>query len=159
MVNLKALKILDKICQPVVLVAITGQYQTGKYYLMNGLAGQKHEEYCPHGDRSHLLGSRDNTGWSHFLRGHHKREPNPSHWKKFLFLTIKFTTSTLYVHKILFFSLVKNKQTKKQNLAPIKYPPHLSSGSHPFSPAQELPFFFLYHLCPNYSVIPSSTTF
>nr|XP_048303099.1 guanylate-binding protein 6-like isoform X2 [Myodes glareolus] len=41
-VNQKALKILDKILQPVVVVAIVGLYRTGKSYLMNRLAGQNH---------------------------------------------------------------------------------------------------------------------
>ncbi|XP_045712197.1 guanylate-binding protein 7-like isoform X2 [Phyllostomus hastatus] len=40
--NPKALEILDKISQPVVVVAIVGLYRTGKSYLMNRLAGQKH---------------------------------------------------------------------------------------------------------------------
>ncbi|XP_036992444.2 guanylate-binding protein 7-like [Artibeus jamaicensis] len=38
-VNPKALEILDKISQPVVVVAIAGPHQTGKSYLMNRLAG------------------------------------------------------------------------------------------------------------------------
>ncbi|KAM9687371.1 uncharacterized protein ACIGJ3_004830 isoform 5-T8 [Trichechus inunguis] len=42
MVNPKALKIPDKISQPVVVVAIVGPYHTGKSYLMNRLAGQNH---------------------------------------------------------------------------------------------------------------------
>ncbi|KAM5256397.1 guanylate-binding protein 3-like [Ctenodactylus gundi] len=41
-VNLEALKILDKISQPVVVVAIVGLFRTGKSYLMNRLAGQNH---------------------------------------------------------------------------------------------------------------------
>ncbi|XP_054448073.1 guanylate-binding protein 7-like [Pteronotus mesoamericanus] len=41
-VNPKALEILDKISQPVVVVAIAGPYRTGKSYLMNRLAGQNH---------------------------------------------------------------------------------------------------------------------
>ncbi|XP_008059928.1 guanylate-binding protein 4-like isoform X3 [Carlito syrichta] len=41
-VNPKALKILDTISQPVVVVAIAGQYRTGKSYLMNRLAGKNH---------------------------------------------------------------------------------------------------------------------
>uniref|UniRef100_A0A8D2HX19 Guanylate-binding protein 4-like n=2 Tax=Urocitellus parryii TaxID=9999 RepID=A0A8D2HX19_UROPR len=41
-VNSEALRILDKICQPVVVVAIVGTYRTGKSYLMNQLAGQNH---------------------------------------------------------------------------------------------------------------------
>ncbi|XP_032970701.1 guanylate-binding protein 6-like isoform X1 [Rhinolophus ferrumequinum] len=41
-VNQKALQILDKISQPVVVVAIVGLYRTGKSYLMNRLAGQNH---------------------------------------------------------------------------------------------------------------------
>ncbi|XP_048670467.1 LOW QUALITY PROTEIN: guanylate-binding protein 6-like [Marmota marmota marmota] len=39
-VNQKALKILRKISQPVVVVAIVGPYRTGKSYLMNHLAGE-----------------------------------------------------------------------------------------------------------------------
>lgn len=39
-VNQKAIEILDKISQPVVVVAIVGLYRTGKSYLMNCLAGQ-----------------------------------------------------------------------------------------------------------------------
>ncbi|MEJ1274292.1 ankyrin repeat and SOCS box-containing 3 [Cricetulus griseus] len=39
-VNQKAIEILDKISQPVVVVAIVGLYRTGKSYLMNRLAGQ-----------------------------------------------------------------------------------------------------------------------
>uniref|UniRef100_A0A8I6A0D0 Guanylate binding protein family member 6 n=2 Tax=Rattus norvegicus TaxID=10116 RepID=A0A8I6A0D0_RAT len=41
-VNQKAIEILDKISQPVVVVAIVGLYRTGKSYLMNCLAGQNH---------------------------------------------------------------------------------------------------------------------
>nr|KAF6382029.1 guanylate binding protein 4 [Pipistrellus kuhlii] len=41
-VNPKALEILDKISQRVVVVAIIGLYRTGKSYLMNRLAGQNH---------------------------------------------------------------------------------------------------------------------
>ncbi|KAF4021607.1 hypothetical protein G4228_012997 [Cervus hanglu yarkandensis] len=41
LVNLKALKILSAIRQPVVVVAIVGPYRTGKSYLMNKLAGKK----------------------------------------------------------------------------------------------------------------------
>nr|XP_034364823.1 guanylate-binding protein 6-like isoform X2 [Arvicanthis niloticus] len=41
-VNRKAIEILDKISQPVVVVAIVGVYRTGKSYLMNCLAGQNH---------------------------------------------------------------------------------------------------------------------
>ncbi|XP_052055423.1 guanylate-binding protein 6-like [Apodemus sylvaticus] len=39
-VNPKAIEILDRISQPVVVVAIVGLYRTGKSYLMNCLAGQ-----------------------------------------------------------------------------------------------------------------------
>ena len=45
-VNQKALQILEKISQPVVVVAIVGLYRTGKSYLMNRLAGQNHGECC-----------------------------------------------------------------------------------------------------------------
>ncbi|XP_052054784.1 guanylate-binding protein 6-like [Apodemus sylvaticus] len=41
-VNPKAIEILDRISQPVVVVAIVGLYRTGKSYLMNCLAGQNH---------------------------------------------------------------------------------------------------------------------
>ncbi|DAA31383.1 TPA: guanylate binding protein 4-like [Bos taurus] len=41
-VNPKALKILDEISQPLVVVAIVGLYRTGKSYLMNRLAEQNH---------------------------------------------------------------------------------------------------------------------
>ncbi|KAM9692861.1 guanylate-binding protein 6-like isoform 2-T4 [Dama dama] len=41
-VNPRALKILEQISQPVVVVAIAGLYRTGKSYLMNRLAGQNH---------------------------------------------------------------------------------------------------------------------
>ncbi|KAM9241776.1 LOW QUALITY PROTEIN: guanylate-binding protein 7-like [Dugong dugon] len=44
-VNSKALKILDKISQPAVVVAIIGLYHAGKSYLMNYLAGQNHS-FC-----------------------------------------------------------------------------------------------------------------
>ncbi|XP_048207685.1 guanylate-binding protein 4-like [Perognathus longimembris pacificus] len=39
-VNLEALRLLEKISQPLVVVAIVGLYRTGKSYLMNRLAGQ-----------------------------------------------------------------------------------------------------------------------
>ena len=57
-VNPEALKILDQISQPLVVVAIAGLYRTGKSYLMNRLAGQNRGEYV----QDHLLGSSDNTG-------------------------------------------------------------------------------------------------
>lgn len=41
-VNPKAINILERITQPVVVVAIVGLYRTGKSYLMNRLAGQNH---------------------------------------------------------------------------------------------------------------------
>ncbi|XP_006899026.1 PREDICTED: guanylate-binding protein 4-like [Elephantulus edwardii] len=41
-VNPEALNILNKLSQPVVVVAIVGLYRTGKSYLMNHLAGEKH---------------------------------------------------------------------------------------------------------------------
>ena len=44
LVNLKALKILSAIRQPVVVVAIVGLYCMGKSYLMNNLAGEKKDE-------------------------------------------------------------------------------------------------------------------
>ncbi|XP_026310501.1 guanylate-binding protein 6-like [Piliocolobus tephrosceles] len=42
LVNQQAIQILEKISQPVVVVAIVGLYRTGKSYLMNHLAGQNH---------------------------------------------------------------------------------------------------------------------
>ena len=45
-VNPRALKILEQISQPVVVVAIAGLYRTGKSYLMNRLAGRNHGEFC-----------------------------------------------------------------------------------------------------------------
>ncbi|EPY72384.1 hypothetical protein CB1_046886001 [Camelus ferus] len=45
-VNPDALKILNQISQPVVVVAIVGPYRTGKSYLMNRLLGQNHGECC-----------------------------------------------------------------------------------------------------------------
>lgn len=47
-VNLEAIRILEQIAQPLVVVAIVGLYRTGKSYLMNRLAGQNHGE-CPLG--------------------------------------------------------------------------------------------------------------
>nr|XP_031321439.1 guanylate-binding protein 6-like [Camelus dromedarius] len=41
-VNQNALKILDQISQPVLLVAIVGLYRMGKSYLMNHQVGQNH---------------------------------------------------------------------------------------------------------------------
>ncbi|CAO2600252.1 Guanylate-binding protein 7 [Lemmus lemmus] len=41
-VNPEAVNILEKITQPVVVVAIVGLYRTGKSYLMNRLAGKNH---------------------------------------------------------------------------------------------------------------------
>lgn len=46
-VNRKALEILSKITQPVVVVAIAGLCRTGKSYLMNRLAGQNYGECRP----------------------------------------------------------------------------------------------------------------
>uniref|UniRef100_A0A8C6R7W1 GB1/RHD3-type G domain-containing protein n=1 Tax=Nannospalax galili TaxID=1026970 RepID=A0A8C6R7W1_NANGA len=43
-VNQEAIEILDRISQPVIVVAIAGLYRTGKSYLMNCLAGQNHGE-------------------------------------------------------------------------------------------------------------------
>lgn len=47
LVNQQAIQILDKISQPVVVVAIVGLYRTGKSYLMNRLAGENHGEWYP----------------------------------------------------------------------------------------------------------------
>ncbi|XP_034356547.1 guanylate-binding protein 3 isoform X1 [Arvicanthis niloticus] len=41
-VNLEAIRILEQIAQPLVVVAIVGLSRTGKSYLMNRLAGQNH---------------------------------------------------------------------------------------------------------------------
>lgn len=43
-VNQEALQILEKISQPLVVVAIVGLYRTGKSYLMNRLKGQNNGE-------------------------------------------------------------------------------------------------------------------
>ncbi|XP_074995014.1 guanylate-binding protein 1-like [Calonectris borealis] len=40
-VRQEALQVLSEVTQPVVVVAITGPYRTGKSYLMNRLAGQR----------------------------------------------------------------------------------------------------------------------
>lgn len=59
-VNQRAIEILDKISQPVVVVAIVGLYRTGKSYLMNRLAGQNCGEDCTEGpilDSSYILAS------------------------------------------------------------------------------------------------------
>uniref|UniRef100_A0A8C6HL49 GB1/RHD3-type G domain-containing protein n=1 Tax=Mus spicilegus TaxID=10103 RepID=A0A8C6HL49_MUSSI len=48
-VNQEAIEILDKISQPVVVVAIVGWSHTGKSYLMNCLAGQNHVSGFPLG--------------------------------------------------------------------------------------------------------------
>ncbi|VTJ87575.1 Hypothetical predicted protein [Marmota monax] len=55
-VNSEALRILENICQPVVVVAIVGTYRTGKSCLMNHLAGQNHGE-CGTGART--------VAWNH----------------------------------------------------------------------------------------------
>jgi ribosome biogenesis GTPase A len=47
MVNSEALRILEKISQPLVVVAIVGLCRTGKSYIMNRLAGQNSGEYDP----------------------------------------------------------------------------------------------------------------
>jgi ribosome biogenesis GTPase A len=47
MVNSEALRILEKISQPLVVVAIVGLCRTGKSYTMNRLAGQNSGEYDP----------------------------------------------------------------------------------------------------------------
>ena len=47
-VNLEAVRILEQIAQPLVVVAIVGLYRTGKSYFMNRLAGRNHGE-CPLG--------------------------------------------------------------------------------------------------------------
>lgn len=46
-VHQEALQVLSEITQPVVVVAITGLYRTGKSYLMNRLAGQRKGEGGP----------------------------------------------------------------------------------------------------------------
>uniref|UniRef100_A0A4X2LLW1 GB1/RHD3-type G domain-containing protein n=1 Tax=Vombatus ursinus TaxID=29139 RepID=A0A4X2LLW1_VOMUR len=47
MVNQQALWILTSITKPVVVVAIVGQYHTGKSYLMNRLAGKNTGKWSP----------------------------------------------------------------------------------------------------------------
>lgn len=46
-VQQEALQVLSEVTQPVVVVAITGPYRTGKSYLMNRLAGQRRGEGTP----------------------------------------------------------------------------------------------------------------
>lgn len=46
-VNRRAIKILNSISKPVVVVGIVGMYRTGKSYLMNCLAGQNNGACCP----------------------------------------------------------------------------------------------------------------
>lgn len=57
-VNQEALEILEKISQPVVVVAIVGLYRTGKSYLMNRLAGQNHGEGYTDWVRGQVLSPR-----------------------------------------------------------------------------------------------------
>jgi hypothetical protein len=47
MVNSEALRILEKISQPLVVVAIVGLCRTGKSYIMDRLAGQNSGECDP----------------------------------------------------------------------------------------------------------------
>lgn len=74
-VNQKALQILDKISQPVVVVAIVGLYRTGKSYLMNRLAGQNHGRCCFSKGQSLTLAISQLLV---FFPGHMKGEPNSS---------------------------------------------------------------------------------
>lgn len=60
-VNSKAIRILDKISQPVVVVAIVGLYRTGKSYLMNRLAGQNHGK-CDH--QTEVIWHLEQTGYT-----------------------------------------------------------------------------------------------
>lgn len=55
LVNQQAIQILEKISQPVVVVAIVGLYRTGKSYLMNHLAGQNHGKWYPGTQASCLI--------------------------------------------------------------------------------------------------------
>lgn len=52
MVNQQALRILEKISQPVIVVAIVGLYRTGKSYLMNRLSGRNCGKWRPGWDQS-----------------------------------------------------------------------------------------------------------
>ncbi|XP_054663962.1 guanylate-binding protein 1-like isoform X1 [Grus americana] len=55
-VHQEALQVLSEITQPVVVVAITGLYRTGKSYLMNRLAGQRKGFSLGSGVQSHTKG-------------------------------------------------------------------------------------------------------
>lgn len=72
-VNPEAIRILEKISQPLVVVAIVGLYRTGKSYLMNRLAGQNHGE-CLSGD--HFLGPVVG-GRAHFSKLISRKSPVP----------------------------------------------------------------------------------
>lgn len=60
-VNPEAINILERITQPVVVVAIVGLYRTGKSYLMNRLAGQNHGECHPHAEGQRSFGILHNA--------------------------------------------------------------------------------------------------
>lgn len=60
-VNPEAINILERITQPVVVVAIVGLYRTGKSYLMNHLAGRKHGECHPHAEGQRSFGILHNA--------------------------------------------------------------------------------------------------
>ena len=75
-VNQKTLQIFENISQPVVVVATVGLCRTGKFYLMNHLAGQNLGE-CYTTSRASYL----NPGTSRFLiflPDHVQGEPNSS---------------------------------------------------------------------------------
>ena len=63
-VNSKAINILERITQPVVVVAIVGLYRTGKSYLMNRLAGQNHGKCGPQTKVQSPFGIIGNSKWS-----------------------------------------------------------------------------------------------
>lgn len=72
-VNPKAINILERITQPVVVVAIVGLYRTGKSYLMNRLAGQNHGECHPQtGQRPFgIIGNAKRSFSSAQVKPHH----------------------------------------------------------------------------------------
>uniref|UniRef100_A0A8C0I054 GB1/RHD3-type G domain-containing protein n=1 Tax=Balaenoptera musculus TaxID=9771 RepID=A0A8C0I054_BALMU len=79
-VNPKALKILDQISQPVVVVAVAGLYRTGKSFLMNRLAGQNHGKTYRmfpsglHSEESHTLVLLDTEGLGDVEKGDSKND-------------------------------------------------------------------------------------
>uniref|UniRef100_A0A4X2KXV6 GB1/RHD3-type G domain-containing protein n=1 Tax=Vombatus ursinus TaxID=29139 RepID=A0A4X2KXV6_VOMUR len=75
MVNQQALWILTSITKPVVVVAIVGQYHTGKSYLMNRLAGKNTGKWIPHPSKpDHALVLLDTEGLGDVEKGDSKKD-------------------------------------------------------------------------------------